>query len=245
MADHWDSPPKDPPPLDAGSLHVWAVPLDEPPERVQSLARVLSADEAERARRFRFPIHRCRFIVARGVLRHLLARYTGETPGALTFRYGSRGKPDLPSHPHLHFNLSHSGGMALVGVTRLGPVGVDVEQVRTFEDMEEIARRFFSPREFGRLSTLPSEVRPEAFFNCWTRKEAYVKAVGEGLALPLDCFDVSLAPGEAPRFLAFRDPAESPDRWSLYHLQPAPGYVGAVALEGRGGALRCWRWEAD
>lgn len=225
-------------------IHLWAVPLNPPAARVDALARLLTHDERERAARFRFDVHRRRFIVGRGVLRELIAAYLGrDDPAGLVFEYGPKGKPALAGPPppggELEFNLSNSEELALVGFNRLRPIGVDVEHLRPLDDLREIASRFFSRAESEVLLGLPLPRQQEGFFNCWTRKEAYLKAVGDGLSAPLDRFDVTLAPGDPPRMLALEGSAEKAADWRLYHLEPAPGYLGAVAIQGEAWELTC------
>ena len=174
-----------PPPLGQGRVHVWTVALDGPAERPGRLGACLSPDETTRARRFHFEVHRRRFTVARGALRHLLGAYLRRSPESLVFRYGHRGKPELPEAPELSFNLSHSEERALLAVSHVAALGVDIERLRPMDDMEAIARRFFSPPEHAALMALAPGERVAGFFRCWTRKEAYLKAVGEGLAIPL------------------------------------------------------------
>ncbi len=237
-------PPAAPPPaLGEGELHLWAIPLDPPPERLAALGAALSADEWERAHRFRFEIHRRRFVAGRGALRALLGGYLGIAPGRLAFTYGERGKPDLAPglvpRP-LHFNLSHSHELGLLGVTWTREVGVDVEHLKPMDDLGTIAERFFAAAENASLRALPAEEHERAFFRCWTRKEAYLKAVGVGLAAPLDSFVVTLAPGEPARMLSLEGRAEAGARWRMWHLEPAPGYLGAAAIEGVEVALRCF-----
>jgi 4'-phosphopantetheinyl transferase len=229
-------------------VHVWAAPLDPPADAVRRHAALLAPDESARAERFRFERDRRRFTVARGVLRTLLGRYLGTDPRVVAFRYETHGKPVLDGEPAAHgirFNVSHSGEMALYALARGREVGVDVEEVRRMEDGLGIAERFFSPAEVAAFRSLPAEIRDDAFFNCWTRKEAYIKAVGEGLSFPLHVFDVSLAPGEPARLLASRDPRQA-ERWSLRGLpDPAPGYRAAVVVEGEGWEPACWRWDGE
>ena len=178
---------------DAAVAHVWRAQLDPAPGEVHRLMGMLSKDEHARAERFRFDQDRRRFVVARGVLRSLLALYLGLPPQKVQLTYGASGKPCLPRGV-LRFNLD-AGELGLYAFTSSREVGIDVEHVRQLDDMDQIARRFFSVNEVASLEALPESARPStAFFNCWTRKEAYVKARGEGLALPLDGFDVSLAP---------------------------------------------------
>jgi 4'-phosphopantetheinyl transferase len=222
------------------------VRLDPPAEWVEALGRVLSEEEWERARRFRFDKHRRQYVVGRGALRTLLAAYLGIRPEAVRFTYGPRGKPFLApplDARGLHFNLSNSDELALMGFVLGRELGVDVEFLRTMNDCEEIAERFFSESERRMLRTIPFPVKQEAFFNCWTRKEAYLKAVGEGLAAPLDSFDVTLAPGEPPRMLTLKGDAGQAARWFFHHLRPADDYVGALAIEGvEGGTWGVKTW---
>lgn len=233
--------------LEGGEVHVWAAPLDPPADEARGYAALVAPDERERMERFRFERDRRRFGVARGVLRLLIGRYLETDPRRVVFRYESHGKPALSgelAERGLRFNVSHSGEMALYAFARERELGVDVEEVRPMEDGLDIAERFFSQAEVAAFRALPAEVRDEAFFNCWTRKEAYIKAVGEGLSFPLHVFDVSLAPGEPARLIASRDPRQA-ERWSLRELpDPAPGYRAAVVAEGTGWELACWRWEA-
>jgi 4'-phosphopantetheinyl transferase len=231
------------PGLGPGEVHVWSVRLDPPPDTVERLGRSLSSDEWERARRFRFERHQRQYVVGRGALRTLLAAYLGTGPELIRFTYGPRGKPFLAApfeDSGLFFNLSNSDELALVGLVRGVEIGVDVEYLKRMPDCEVIAERFFSESERKVLRELPAERKEEAFFNCWTRKEAYLKAVGEGLAAPLDSFDVTLAPGDAPRMLTLKGDAGRAAPWFFRHLLPAPDYVGAVAIEGGDWAVETW-----
>ena len=221
--------------LPEGEIHLWAVSLDPGTAAVEKLGRSLSPEEWERANRFRFDRHRRQYVVGRGALRTLLASYLDTDPRQVSFTYGPRGKPFLGApqdQSGLFFNLSNSDELALVGFVRNREVGVDVEYLKPMPDCEQISERFFSASERDVLRALPSEIKEEAFFNCWTRKEAYLKAVGEGLAAPLDSFDVTLAPGEAPRMLTLEGDAERAARWYFDHFRPLPDYIGALAIEG-------------
>jgi 4'-phosphopantetheinyl transferase len=232
--------------LGGDDVHVWRATLDRPESAVRRLARFLSPDERLRAERFCLDRVRARFIVCRGVLRLILGRYTGRGPARLRFTYGEHGKPSLdPSDnpPGLCFNVSHSGGLALFAVARGREVGVDVERLRALPRAERIAERFFSAPETTALKAMPAERRLEAFFTCWTRKEAYIKARGDGLAHPLDQFAVSLGPGEPARLRAAGDGDEREiAQWSLDGLLPAPGYVAALAARGGGWRLTSRPW---
>lgn len=229
--------------LAPGEIHVWSVRLDPPPDRVEALGRCLSSDEWERANRFRFEKHRRQYVVGRGALRTLLAAYVGTRPELVKFSYGKRGKPFLDPQGDLQFNLSNSDELALVGFVLGREIGVDVEYLRKMPDCEQISERFFSESERTVLRSIPFPAKEEAFFNCWTRKEAYLKAVGEGLAAPLDSFDVTLALDEPPRMLTLEGDAERASHWFFHHLRPAPDYIGAVAIEGGTGEVKTWSFE--
>lgn len=236
----WDPPPQK---LIArkSEVHVWRVALNE--TLVKELQPTLAPDESARADRFHFERDRQRFIVARGSLRTILGAYLKKNPAQLSFSYSSYGKPALEGEPdadELRFNLSHANEVALIAVTRGRAIGVDIEFIRPDVASAEIAERFFSPHEIAALRALPEEVQREAFFNCWTRKEAYIKAIGEGMSMPLDQFNVSLAPGSAAALLGNLRDATEVSRWSLQELALGPGYVAAVAVEGRNWELRCF-----
>jgi 4'-phosphopantetheinyl transferase len=223
--------------LDADEVHVWRASLDLDGTTLERLQATLSADERARAERFHFSKHRAHFIVGRGLLRHLLGKYLAIAPAELRFTFNPQGKPALEG-VSLRFNLAHSHGLAVYAVTRQREVGVDVERVRSEVAGEGIAERFFSPREVATLRALPVEQRLRAFFHCWTRKEAYVKAVGKGLMLPLDSFDVSLTP-DVPALLEVRGEATDEKCWTMRELDVPAGYIGALAGEGDGWRLWC------
>ncbi len=240
----WCPPPEN---LTLGNdeVHVWRAFLDLPASQVQSLQQTLVAEELRRAERYYFQKDREHFIVARGLLRAILGRYLRIEPSQLRFCYGPHGKPELAGQTGgeaLRFNVSHSHGLALYALTRDRKIGVDLERIRPDLADEKIAERFFSPREVAVLRALPTNMQPEAFFACWTRKEAYLKARGEGLALCLDQFDVSLAPGEPAALLSTNGDPQEVSRWSLQELDPGPGYVAALAVEGHAWQLKCWQW---
>jgi 4'-phosphopantetheinyl transferase len=198
------------------------------------LAGLLSADETERAGRFAFERDRRRYIVARARLRQLLGERLGAAPESLRFVYKPHGKPALarcPAQRDLRFNVSHCGEVAAYAFAEGREVGVDIEEVRELSDADDIAMRCFSRRERAAYMHLPVRERPQGFFNCWTRKEAFIKALGEGLSHPLEAFDVSLAPGKPARLLRVGGVPASRCGWTLSSFEPAPGVVGAVAVQ--------------
>jgi len=235
-----------PAPLLMGEIWVWIASLDLEAEPAERLSRLLSDDEQERARRFHMRRDATRFKVGRAALRTILGECLGVEPQVVDFRYGPRGKPELAARfdrAGLRFNASHSEGLGLYAVTTWRRIGVDIERVRPMPDLESIAERWFSPHEQQELRRLAPGERNEGFFNCWTRKEAYIKAIGEGLSHPLDRFTVSLAPGGPVRLERVEgDPAEA-GRWTLAAPTPEPGYAAAVAVEGRLTRLVCVRWK--
>lgn len=243
----WREPPADLT-LPADEVHVWRAPLDLPSERLERLRGTLAPDECERAARFYFERDRRHFVAARGLLRALLGRYLKLPPDGLRFGYTPHGKPHMADGgggEWLRFNLSHSGGVALYAFGRGRELGVDIEQVRADIEHSQIAERFFSSREVAALRDLPPRLQREAFFLCWTRKEAYIKGIGEGLSLPLDSFDVSLTPGAPASLLAVRGDAREAARWGLRDLEPGPGYHAALVAEGHDWHLRRWRCGPD
>lgn len=241
-SDIWNPPPERPVASD-DEIQVWRMNLDRPASEVDEMRDVLSEDETARAARFVFDRHRARFIVGRASLRRILGRYVGMDPKRLEFGYGSRGKPFLKKGSdgdRLRFNLSHSGELALVAVIRARRIGVDVERIREVKEHLRLAGRYFATGEVATMRALPPEVQYEAFFNCWTRKEAYIKALGTGLACPLDGFEVSLAPGTPAALLHVDDDPAAPSEWFMRALAPGHGFAGAVALKGRGFSVTCW-----
>lgn len=215
-------------------IDVWSVDLEVSDRRAGELRVLLSDDEIARAERFRFERHRRRFVAGRGTLRLLLGAYCDLAPEDVSFEYGDKGKPRLASSlgvTGVHFNLSHSRERALIAVGPT-PLGVDVEFKRQVKEAIAIAKRYFSDNEQLALSSLPAEQVNDAFFTCWTRKEAYVKAVGDGLTIPLRSFDVTFLSDEPPR-LTVRSSEDTAERWFMYHFEPEPRYVGAMAVRDR------------
>lgn len=194
------------------------------------MEQTLSEDELVRAKKFYFERDARRFIISHGILRHILGVYLNMKPSKIAFIYGTYGKPYLEGD-EICFNMSHSDEIAVYAFVRNRQIGVDVERIRNFPEAENIFSRFFSPYENKVFKSLPDEQKQEAFFRCWTLKEAYIKAVGDGLAYPLDKFDVSYAPGEPAGLLNLAGDSRKASEWLLRDFIPAFGYMGAVALE--------------
>jgi 4'-phosphopantetheinyl transferase len=239
ISGNWTTP-NDHPALHRGEVHVWRASLECEPDVLRRFETTLCAAEAARAARFHFPRDRNYFIAGRGILRTLLGSYLRRPPESLKFIYGPQDKPALeiqdPSSP-VNFNLSHSYGLAVYAFALGREVGIDVELIRPEFTGNDIAERYFSPRELAELRALPQDLRAAGFFNCWTRKEAYVKARGEGLQIPLKDFDVSLTPGKPAKL----ESADS-SRWSLRSFEPAPSYIAAAIAEGKDWKLCHWDW---
>ena len=219
--------------LPAGEVHVWRASLERPAETVHGMRYVLAPDEQRRADRFRFERDRARYIVGRALLRGLLGRYLGTAPQDLRFKYGKFRKPALRQGPW--FNLAHSGSIALYAFSATGEIGIDVELDDADFARERLAEQFFSPTEVSALRSLPAEAQPRAFLMCWTRKEAFIKARGDGLSLALDSFDVTLGPDAPAALLGTAWCRNEARRWCLEDLSDRQaGYVAAVAMRGFG-----------
>jgi len=226
--------------LESNDIHLWRASLDCEGTVLHRLDAFLSHDEKARAARFVFPLDRHRFIAARGILRAILGQYLRRAPADITFTYGTHRKPALRSEKCdqiIHFNLSHSHGIAAYAFADRREVGIDVELVRHGTAENGIIDLAFSVDEIARLHALPPKLRDEAFFLGWTRKEAYLKALGTGIALPLGSIEVSLSPDQ-PEILRTADC----NRWSMHSFEPAPGYVGTVVGERKDWDLRLWNW---
>jgi 4'-phosphopantetheinyl transferase len=219
-----------------GTVEVASIRLDTEPAAVSEFAQCLSDGERLRASRFVFERDRCRFIVGRARLRHLLASRLGVQPDAIELVYGAHGKPALSRRfagSDLRFNVSHSEDLAVYAFSHGREIGVDVEAVRELRDADDIAARFFSRRENKSYQALEPRDKPRGFFNCWTRKEAFIKALGDGLYYPLDRFDVSLEPDEPARILRLEHKPGSECGWCMEAFSPARGFVAAVVIENR------------
>ena len=224
--------------LPAVEVHVWFADLNQ--HSADNLKPLLAPDEAARADRFHFDKDRNHYVVARALLRKLLAAYLGANAAELQFTYAEKGKPSLrvPSQSLLNFNLAHSHGKAVYAFASGRELGTDLEFIREEFAGEDIAERFFSSAEIESLRSVPADLTKQAFFNCWTRKEAYIKARGEGLSMPLDVFDVSLEPGEPAVFLRNHKEPREASRWSMRALTAPEGYVAALVVEGHSWELK-------
>ena len=227
-------------------IHIWRLDTTPAHAPVHALWPLLDEDEQARAARFRFENDRLRFVAAHGLVRCVLGWYLQEPPQRLRFAFGPRGKPAITAKgaSDICFNLSHAADVALLGLARRREIGIDIEVVRAGLAQEGIAERFFAPAEVAELRSLPVTEQDEAFFACWTRKEAYVKARGDGLAMALSEFQVSLAPGNPPRLTVGYGSTQRPQRWSLYDLGLRPTYCAALVVEGNKSAL-CWYTPED
>jgi 4'-phosphopantetheinyl transferase len=239
--------------LGANAIHVWAASLSVPPDPLEKFSATLTPAEKERANRFKFEKHRNRFIAGRGTLRAILARYLKADAAKLHFDYLENGKPVLAEEfasAGIHFNLAHTENLALVAITRIGLVGVDVECVRPIKNVDELVARFFSPRENDLFQKVPAGEKPTAFFNLWTRKEALLKATGEGITRSLSLVEVSFLPGEPARLMAISGDEKRASEWNLREVVPAVGFTAAVAVKPETSiqssdgdlAIKCWKW---
>jgi 4'-phosphopantetheinyl transferase len=229
----WPDPPE---------VDVWKLRLDAPPSALARLEGLISPDERARADRFAVPVHRCRFVAAHGLLRCLLGAYLDAPPARLAIQTGPEGKPSLGRGEDLRFNLSHSGDLGLVAVAWGREVGIDVEAVRPLDDLEGLVSRCLSDSERAAYAELPEPARLSAFYQAWVRKEAFLKALGTGLSRPLDSFDVTLRPGDPPRVVRVGGEPSLAGRYTLHALSPAPGFAGALAVEGTEAGLRLRGW---
>jgi len=226
----------------SGGTHLWTVHLVATMGQVRDFYRSLSPDEQQRAAAFRFERDKTCFVIGRGLLRALLGWYVSCAPEHIRFKYGTKGKPALSfSKSKVHFNVAYSADRVLYAISEDCELGVDLELVRPLSDIESIAKLFFTPTECQDLISVPRDKRTEAFFNCWTRKEAYVKATGCGLSVHLNRFEVSLNPLEPTAFLKIE--GDTVSKWELFHLEPAAGYVGALAKRSVRGGLSMQRFD--
>ena len=217
----------------SGDAWIWLADLDEAASDGAAALELLSADERARAERFVFDVHRRRFVACRAALRRLLADRLGVAPRELRFEYGPVGKPSLGAGAGLRFNVSHSDRYAVLALAQGAELGVDIERVRPLRDMDLVADRVFSAAERAGLNAVPADRKAEAFFAGWTRKEAYIKARGEGIAL-LGAIEVALVPDDSPRLIRVTGKPDEPERWSIGAFSPVPGFAAAICIEGHG-----------
>jgi 4'-phosphopantetheinyl transferase len=235
----------DPTEPEAGQVHLFCAALPEFKSQIRQFERFLSRAEIERATRFHFVKDRNSYIVRHALLRLILGRYLSVLPEELEFEYGEFGKPALKSSPVvLHFNTAYSSELVMFGITTLGPIGVDIERVHSIPEFEDIAAQYFCPQEAAMMRALPEERRMKAFYSCWTSKEAYLKATGEGIAESLNKVEVTLDSSLQGQTLHL--PGDDPHgSWELHTFSPAVGYVGALAIKARISSLRLWRVPAS
>jgi 4'-phosphopantetheinyl transferase len=214
-----------------GALHVWQARLAASEDERAEFTRLLSPDERARADRFYFERDRRHFIAGRGILRSILSRYLACLPEEIAFLYGPKGKPSLPGAA-IQFNLAHSDGLAVLAVARGGMVGIDLERIRPMQDWDRVMNSVFTVAEIEAIAALPPADQLRAFFTCWTRKEAYVKATGDGITVPLQHFSVPVVPGSPPCMVQVEGASQDITRWSFHELPLGPEYVGTVAFEG-------------
>jgi len=240
----WSVPPKELG-LESDEVHVWRASLNASTTCVKYFNSKLSVDELKRAEKFHFRRDRNRFIVARGRLRFILGSYLGIDPGQLIFRYSDYGKPII-AHEHgsnsLRFSVSHSHKLSLYAVTMGRELGIDLERIHPELADLNIAEQYFSPQEFAMLHALPNHLQTEAFFRFWTSKEAYIKAIGEGLAFPLHEIEVEVRPSEPTVPLRIKGDSLEASRWLLREIDIGAKYIAALAIKAHGWKLKCWQW---
>jgi 4'-phosphopantetheinyl transferase len=244
----WPSPP-DVLSVAWEDVHVWAISLQISSVALGHFAIMLAPNERQRADAFHFDRDRDRYMAGRGTLRTILARYLNTHPRTIALEYGPHGKPTLAerfARSRLQFNLAHCEDRAVLAVARGRAVGIDLERVRSMDDAQEMAADFCSPRENDEFQCLPPIDRDAAFFRLWTRKEAWLKATGEGVGRSLDKVEVSFRKGQAPCFIRLPEEAGPPaGGWRLHELTPAPGFVAALALPGQEARVSCWNWKQE
>lgn len=231
--------------LTSQDVDVWFASLEQPAAVVTELEVLLTDDEKNRAGRFYFEQHRRFYVAGRGILRVLLSHYTGIEPGEIQFEYTKYGKPFLASRDgfsNICFNLSHSYRYVMYAFTRSHLVGIDIEYIRPIEDMDQIALRNFSADEYQKFRSIDEVDKVQAFFNCWTRKEAFIKAIGEGVSFPLQKFDVSLEPGYPAQLISLFGSPQNAKHWSMHDLRAPDGYAAALVVQGKEHLISQQNW---
>jgi 4'-phosphopantetheinyl transferase len=239
------------PPMDlelgANEIHIWLAVLEQPVSILHGFIHALSIEERIKAENFYFERDRNSFIVRRGILRTIIGRYLDVEPNRILFRFGKNGKPALDNtfdSETIHFNLSHSHGVALFAFSRNHEIGVDIEYMCDISEMDKIVESFFSIEESEVFRSLSESKKKEAFFYCWTCKEAFIKALGEGMSLPLDRFEVSLVPSEPFKLLNIDGDSRKATRWTIREIKAAPNYAGAFAVKSDAFESMHWRWDS-
>jgi 4'-phosphopantetheinyl transferase len=243
----WSLPP-DELALSENEIHIWRNPLDRDGFTIKKYGKILSQEEFARAVRFHFERDKRRFVMSRVGLRMVLGWYLGLSPDQIRFHYGEYGKPSLGNEHKgglIQFNMAHSSELAICAFVRNISVGVDIEKIRTLPDADQIAERFFSAAEYSDYQTVFDAQKSLAFFNCWTRKEAFIKAIGEGLSYPLHKFEVTLIPDDSAELREIYDDPQEAANWEIRSFIPAQGYLGAVAIREQGLKVRFFESEAD
>jgi 4'-phosphopantetheinyl transferase len=229
--------------LSDDEVHIWRADLDLIDSSLSTFLQLLSPDEKNRAQKFRFAGDRRNFIAARGILRAMIGKYLKINPAEISFLYNEFGKPRIANSNPLHFNISHSQNMAVFAFTKRLNIGIDVEFVNPDVEVKEVAANFFSTNEVMNLLALPERQQTLGFFNCWTRKEAFIKAVGEGLSFPLNTFEVSLEPGKPAELLVTDWDPKAVSQWSMYSMAPGANFIGSLAIEGLVEQVKFWNWQ--
>lgn len=219
--------------------HIWCLPLNLNKSELDKVKSLLIIDEKERAGRFHFDKHRNHYIAARGQMRRILSLYLNKDSESINFSYNEFGKPFL-ENKSLYFNISHSHKLALLAVNLIFDLGVDIEWMHRKTNLLEIGERFFSPNEYNELTSLPEELQQQGFFNCWTRKESYIKARGKGLGIPLSKFEVSLIPDEYPLLKSTAHDPEAINNWKLHAFNPHPEYAAGLTINTDYTRLKFW-----
>lgn len=230
--------------MTTADVQLWSIDINPARYESDDFLTCLSNDELQRAGRLRLVEHRDRWIASRAMLRIILSSVIHRPPESLVFEYDEYSKPrlgGLDGGPPVHFNLTHSGDLALLAVTSVAPVGIDVELEKPFPDIEAVVERFFSAAERSAFSTLSGdEERLTAFYRCWTRKEAYLKALGCGISKPTTTFDVTFLEGADPKVVAINGDHKAAADWSLFDLPVVSGYTGSLAIRSRAAVRLVW-----
>ena len=235
------------PPLTLDALHLWWLPLPLPSAHLDRLAGCLAPDEEQRASAYSLPAVRHCYVACRSVLRNLLARYLETDPDKIEFAYSDHGKPRLAgrtAETGVEFNVSHTDGLAVVGIGRRRPLGVDIERLRDLSDMDGLIRRYFAPAEQEALGGRTASALRRSFFEIWTRKEAVMKALGVGLSLAPEKITVTVGSTSRPQLIALRGRSVPPGEWFLHSTDPASDYVASVAVPGGEARVQQYWWRA-